>query len=129
MKLVLKLTVCILLSVSLAFASCKKESHDSTMPSQLPAKATINFHIKNSSVFPGYDIYLYRIISYPYMNIYDSTQNIYLRPNIDTTFIYTVGGNTNNVFIVGIPDPDEIPYYIESRYMVAGSNVSWDIQY
>lgn len=130
MKKIMQYSAFILLSECISFTSCKKESHDLlTPPPVSPAKATINFHIKNSIVFPGYDVYLYRIISYPNLNIYDSTKNIYLRQNIDTTFIYSVEGNSNNVFVVGIPDFDAIPIYIENRYIVSGSNFNWEITY
>jgi len=115
---------------SISFISCKKNNDIVDTPPLTPAKASINFHIKDVNPYGfGAPIYLYRIISYPTFNIYDSTQNIYLRPNIDTTFIYTVGGNTSNIFVVGIPDFDEIPIYIENRYIVAGSNVNWEIFY
>ena len=127
MKTIIRFTITIFLLGFVVLISCKKDNSVITPPP--PAKATINFHIKNSFVVPAGSIYLYRLISTTTSNIYDSTQNIYLRPNIDTTFIYKVDGNTSNVFIIGIPDPDEIPYYIENRYIVAGSSVNWNIEY
>jgi hypothetical protein len=127
-KLILTLTSIIALIGSVLHLSCNKDDYMVGPAPPTPPKATINFHIKNSIV-PAYGVYLYRIISYPTSNVYDSTKNIYLRTGVDTTFNYAVEGNTNNLFSVGVPDPDEIPYYMESRYLVAGSNINWEIEY
>ena len=128
MKKIIQYSFVIIELACISFIACKKEKiiPGSVTPLE---KAKINFHIQNNSTVAGNDVYLYRIISYPTYNIYDSTQNIYLRPNIDTTFIFTVEGNTTNLFIIGKPDPDEIPYYMESKFLVAGSNINWHIEY
>ena len=113
------------------FMSCSKEKAATSLVIPPPqAKATINFHIKDTSLSGwGEPIYLYRLILTPTANYYDSTQNIYLRPNIDTTFTYPVAGNTNNLFTVGGDPFNGILIYMESKFMVAGSNINWEIIY
>ena len=120
----------ITLTGTTGFVSCSKEKAKGFLGVPPPAKATINFHIKDTSLSGwGETIYLYRLILTPTVNYYDSSQNIYLRPNIDTTFIYLVDGNTNNLFTVGGVPFDGIVIYMEQKFITAGSNVNWDITY
>ena len=113
------------------FMSCSKEKAATSLVIPPPqAKATINFHIKDTSLSGwGEPIYLYRLILTSTANYYDSTQNIYLRPNIDTTFKYPVAGNTNNLFTVGGDPFNGILIYMESKFIAAGSNINWEITY
>lgn len=112
------------------FMSCSKEKATASLINSPPAKATINFHIKDTSLWGwGEPIYLYRLILTPTVNYYDSNQNIYLRPNIDTTFIYTLAGDTNNLFTVGGDPFNGIIIYMEHKFIAAGSNINWEITY
>ena len=110
--------------------SCSKEKATGALVNSPPAKATINFHIKDTSISGwGEPIYLYSLILTPTANYYDSTQNVSLRPNIDTTFKYSVAGNTNNLFTVGGDPFNGILIYMESKFIAAGSNINWEIIY
>ena len=103
MKRVFQYLKIIALTASNGIMSCSKEKATGSFANpQPPAKSTINFHIKDTSLLGwGEPIYLYRLILTATTNYYDSSQNIYLRPNIDTTLKYPVAGNTNNLFTVG----------------------------
>ena len=126
----LKFISYIFLSGSISFTSCKKNNPISHSAPPIPAKATINFHIKdtNSSGW-GEPVYLYRLDLTSTSNQYDSSQNIYLRPNIDSSFIYQVTGNTNNLFTVGSDPFNGILIYMEQKFIAAGSNTNWEITY
>lgn len=129
MKSILTLSTYIFLLGSIAFISCKKDSYAITTLSPSP-KTIINFHIKDTNI-PGWGepIYLYRLVLTPTANYYDSSQNIYLRPNIDTSFKYDIAGNTNNLFTVGGDPFNGILIYMEQKFITAGSNINWDITY
>ena len=130
MKSVFQYLIIVTLTGTTVFMSCSKEKAATSLVIPPPAKATINFHIQDTSLWGwGEPIYLYRLILTPTANYYDPSQNIYLRPNIDTTFIYSVAGNTNNLFTVGGDPFNGILIYMESKFMVAGSNINWEIIY
>jgi hypothetical protein len=130
MNPILRLTSYIFLSVSVAFISCKKDNYVITTLPQSPLKATINFHIKDTNTLGwGEPIYLYRLVLTPTTNYYDSSENIYLRPNIDTSFKYEVAGNTNNSFSIGGDPFNGILIYMEQKLIAAGSNINWEIEY
>lgn len=130
MKPALIFVTCILLPALVAIISCKKANYMVDPPPPLPAKSTINFHLKDTNTFGwGEPIYLYRLIMTPTSNIYDSKENIYLRPNIDTTFKYEIAGNTNNLFTVGGDPFNGIIIYMEQKFVAAGSSINWDITY
>jgi len=130
MKAVLKTTTCIFLSVTVAIISCRKDNNVIPPLPPLPANSTINFHLKDTSTSGwGEPIYLYRLALTSTANYYDASENIYLRPNIDTTFKYLVAGNTNNLFTVGGDPFNGILIYMEHKFIAAGSNINWEINY
>lgn len=130
MKSLFKFISHILLTGALVCASCKKEKATDSLINPPLAKAAINFHIKDTSLSGwGEPIYLYRLVLTPTANYYDSSQNIYLRPNIDTSFKYEIAGNTNNLFTVGGDPFNGILIYMEQKFITAGSNINWDITY
>ena len=130
MKRVFQYLIIITLTGITCFTSCSKEKATGSVLIPPPAKATINFHIRDTSLSGwGEPLYLHRLILTPTANYYDSSQNIFLRPNIDTTFIYPVAGNTNNLFKVGGDPFDGIPIYMEHKFITPGSNINWEIIY
>ena len=127
MKPILKFII--VLTGSFAFISCNKKD-DAPALQVLPSNATINFHIKDTNTSAlGEPVFLYRLIFTPTANYYDSSQNISLRPNIDTSFMYAVAGNTTNLFTVGGPPFDGVIIYKEHKFLQAGSSVDWEIIY
>jgi hypothetical protein len=129
MKPKLKFTGCFLLALFIGFNSCKRDN-DITVAPPLPAKSTINFHIKDSSMLDwGEPVYLSRLVFTSYSNEYDSGENIFLRSNIDTIFSLRITGNTNNLFTVGGAPFDGVLIYKELKFILAGSNVNWEIIY
>ena len=130
MKRAFQYFIIITMTGTTGFMSCSKEKATGTPVNLTPAKATINFHIKDTSISGwGEPIYLYRLILTPTANYYDSTQNVSLRPNIDTIFTYPVAGNTNNLFTVGGDPFNGIILYMDHKFIAAGSNINWEITY
>ena len=130
MKMRLKYFELIMLTGLLLLLACKKNNDFLVPPAPLPSKATINFHIKDASASDwGEPIFLYRLGLTATRNYYDSTQDIYLRPNIDTSFAYQVEGNTNNLFTVGGDPFNGVIIYMEQKFIPAGRIINWEIIY
>jgi len=77
----------------------------------------------------GEPVYLSHLVFISYSNDYNPSENIFLRPNIDTAFSFKVAANTNNQFTVGGAPFDGVLIYKEQKFILAGSNVNWEIVY